>query len=114
MNWSDETYRKMSTQLTIIGKNGKIIVDAQELKVYFRDDPIEISYEKGWNMRWITNFPSDVSFYLRGEEYSAQIEYFIECIKEKKTENINSFANAYATDNVANLIKIDAHAKQVV
>ena len=112
VNWSDETYRKMSTQITILAKRGKIIVDAQELRAFFRDDPVDDTYEKGWNMRWVTDLSPDVSFYLRGEEYSAQIEYFIECIKNKNIDNINSFASAYATDSVADLIKMDAQARQ--
>lgn len=113
VNWSDETYRKMSTQITILGKNGKIIADAQELKVYLRQDPLDHTYEKGWNMRWVTDLSPNVQFYLRGEEYSAQIDYFIECIKNRCLDNINSFANAYATDYVADLIKKNAHARQV-
>lgn len=113
INWSDETYRKMSTQITILGKKGKIIADAQELKVYFREDPVVDGYEKGWNMRWVTDLSPAVNFYLRGEEYSAQIEYFIDCIKNRNLDNLNSFASAYATDYVADLIKQDAQARQV-
>ena len=37
VNWSDETYRKMSTTLTVMGKKGKIICDATEIKIYFRN-----------------------------------------------------------------------------
>lgn len=113
VNWSDETYRKMSTMITILGKKGKIIVDAQELKVYFREAPLETGYEKGWNMRWVTDLSLEVGFYLRGEEYSAQIEYFIECIKNKTLDNINSFANAHATDCVAADLKRDSRAREV-
>lgn len=112
VNWSDETYRKMSTRITILGKRGKIIVDAQELKVYFRDDPPEETYEKGWNTRWLTDLSPEVIYYLRGEEYSAQIEYFIDCIKNKNLSNINSFANAHATDYIAALIKKDANERR--
>lgn len=114
VNWSDETYRKMSTQITILAKKGKIIVDAQELKVFFREVPTDDgTYEQGWNMRWVTDLSPDVGFYLRGEEYSAQIEYFVECIKNKSLDNINSFASAYATDSVVNLLKKDAQSRQV-
>jgi predicted dehydrogenase len=110
VNWSDETYRKMSTHVTILGTRGKIIVDAQELKVYLRDDLENTSYEKGWNMRWVTDLSPDVNFYLRGEEYSAQADYFIQCIKERNMDNINSFATAHATDHVVDLIKKNAMA----
>ncbi len=37
VNWSDETYRKMSTSLTLIGKKGKIICDATEIKIYLKE-----------------------------------------------------------------------------
>jgi predicted dehydrogenase len=113
VNWSDETYRKMSTQITVLGKKGKIVVDAQELKIYFKDEPIENSFEKGWNTRWVTDLSLNVDFYLRGEEYSAQIDYFIKCIKDKKLENINSFATAEATDRMVAMIKKDAQSEKV-
>ena len=102
----------MSTQITVLAKKGKIVVDAQELRVFFREDTVEDTYEKGWNMRWVTDLSPQVRFYLRGEEYSAQIDYFIDCIKDKSLDNINSFASAYATDRVVDFIKRDAQAKQ--
>jgi predicted dehydrogenase len=114
VNWSDETYRKMSTSVTLLGSKGKIIVDAQELKVYFKDEPMEDSFEKGWNMRWVTDLSPDVDFYLRGEEYSAQIDHFIACIKEKNFDNINSFAKAHATDKVIAMIQKNAQRKEMV
>jgi predicted dehydrogenase len=112
VNWSDETYRKMSTQLTILAKKGKIIVDAQELKVYLKEKPDKGGYEKGWNMRWLTDLSPEVGFYLRGEEYSAQIEFFIECVKKGKASSINSFISAHMTDKVVDLIKKDFHEDQ--
>ena len=113
VNWSDETYRKMSTQLTLLGKKGKIITDAQELKVYFKDEPeAGDNYEKGWNMRWVTDLSPEVGFYLRGEEYSAQIEYFISCVKNNRTENRNSFHEAYNTDCVVDQFKKESKTRQ--
>ncbi len=108
VNWSDETYRKMSTQIEILGKKGKIIADRQELKVYLREDTGFENFQQGWNMRYITDLAKPVAFYLRGEEYSAQIEYFAQCIEEKKTDNLNSFVTAQQTDAVIELLKQDA------
>jgi len=111
VNWSDETYRKMSTQITILGKRGKIIADAQECKIYLRDEQADGKLEKGWNLRYVTDLSQDVWFYLRGEEYSAQIDHFIQCIKTNNRDNINSFASALQTDNIVNLLKNDAMAR---
>lgn len=112
VNWSDETYRKMSTQLTILAEKGKIIADAQELKIYFREKPNDSSYNKGWNMRWVTDLSPEVKFYLRGEEYSAQIEYFIQCINSNQIDGVNSFKSAYMTDLLVNQIQQDAQENQ--
>jgi len=105
VNWSDETYRKMSTQITLLGTEGKIITDAQEMKLYLKKENKKFNLEKGWNMRYITDLTEDVDFYLRGEEYSAQVDYFARCIKNPTTGNINSFASALNTDRIIELIK---------
>jgi predicted dehydrogenase len=108
VNWSDETYRKMSTQVEILGKKGKIIADRQECKVYLHEDNGAEDMRSGWNMFYTTGLTDPVWFYLRGEEYSAQVDYFIRCIKEGRKENINSFASALQTDVVINLLQKDS------
>lgn len=105
VNWSDETYRKMSTSLTIMGSKGKIISDANELKVYFKTSECPSGYSKGWNVKYITDLTEPVDFYLRGEEYSSQIDYFINAVQKKVPNSINNFESAWHTDRVISLIK---------
>jgi predicted dehydrogenase len=105
VNWSDETYRKMSTAITIIGTKGKLIVDSTELKVFFKTIDTPIGYSKGWNIKQINQLSNDVNFYLRGEEYSSQIDYFIDTLEGKKPNNVNTFESAWVTDNVIEQIK---------
>jgi predicted dehydrogenase len=104
-NWSDETYRKLSVQVTIFGKIGKIRANSQELHAYFKKQPKDSSYEAGWNVKYLTDLSPEVGYYLRGEEYSAQIEYFLDCISKKNLKNINSFEEAQMTDATISLIK---------
>lgn len=104
VNWSDETYRKMSTSITIQGKKGKISCDATEIKIYLKEASKKEGLEKGWTIKYITDFAIPVNFYLRGEEYSAQIDYFIDCIKNKKKSDINSFEQGLYTDKVIEMI----------
>jgi predicted dehydrogenase len=111
VNWSDETYRKMSTCLTVEGKMGKIICDATELKIYLKHDEPGEQLTKGWNIKYITELSIPVRFYLRGEEYSAQIDYFIECIKLNRMTEINSFKSGQYTDQVINLIYNDSKTR---
>lgn len=108
VNWSDETYRKMSTSIMIQGKKGKIICDATELKIYLKEaDPSE-KLDKGWNIRYITDYAIPVEFYLRGEEYSAQMDHFIECVEKKTQVRYNTFSEAFYTDTVIDMLKKNA------
>ncbi|MFZ4857100.1 MAG: Gfo/Idh/MocA family protein [Desulfuromonadaceae bacterium] len=109
VNWCDESYRKMSTKITIWGQNGRIYADRQECQVYLRDKAqIPADYQQGWNTRYTTDLTKPVWFYVRGEEYSAQLDYFVNCIKENRIDNVNSFANALVTDKVMSMMIADA------
>jgi predicted dehydrogenase len=105
VNWSDETHRKMTTSVTISGKKGKIISDANELKVFFKDDNCPQGYSKGWNVKYVTDLTPTVDYYLRGEEYSSQMDYFIKAIEGKVPNDINSFESANKTDVAIALIR---------
>ncbi|WKJ90129.1 Gfo/Idh/MocA family oxidoreductase [Methylomonas montana] len=109
VNWSDESYRKMSTKISIWGTTGRIIADRQEIQVYLRDTArIPDGYQLGWNVRNTTELTDEVWFYVRGEEYSAQLDYFVNCIAEKRLENVNSFTSAAETDKVIAMMIADA------
>ena len=104
VNWSDETYRKMSTSITLIGTKGKIICDAAELRIYFKEENGS-GYSRGWSTKYITDLTEEVDFYLRGEEYSAQLDYFIKAVEGKVPNTINTFDSAWHTDKAIDLIK---------
>lgn len=104
VNWSDETYRKMSTSLTIQGKNGKIICDATEIKIYLKEASVKENLDKGWTTKYITDYAIPVIFYLRGEEYSAQIDYFVHNVLTKTSPEINTFEQGLYTDKVIEMI----------
>ena len=110
VNWSDESYRKMSTKISVWGKNGRISADRQEVQVYLRDaSGAPEGYGEGWTVRNTTELTEPVDFYLRGEEYSAQLDYFVRCIVDKRADdNVNSFASALATDRVISMLIADA------
>lgn len=108
VNWSDETYRKMSTSVTIVGTKGKIISDANELKVYFTSSNFPDNYSKGWNIKYVTDLTDSVDFYLRGEEYSAQVDYFVNAVSGKVPNSVNNFKSAWQTDKAIAIIKNSA------
>jgi scyllo-inositol 2-dehydrogenase (NADP+) len=105
VNWSDESFRKMSTKISIWGKNGRINVDRQECQVYLREPHAALpGVSKGWTVRYTTDLTQEVWFYLRGEEYSAQIDYFVQSIRQNRRDGQSTFRSALETDRVAGLI----------
>lgn len=99
-NWSDETVRKMSTTIRVEGTQGKLLVDRQELKVYLRGGCACEGYPEGWSTRYITDLQAPVAYYLRGEEYSAQLEAFAAAIRGDPARPQSSFATAAQADQV--------------
>ena len=110
VNWSDESCRKMTTRITLWGTTGRIYVDRQECQVYLRDTAScqPNGYEQGWNVRFTTDLTAPVWFYLRGEEYSAQIDSFINEVQSRRLDGVNDFTSAAVTDKVISLMIADA------
>lgn len=101
-NWSDQSRRKMSTRVLVWGTKGKIQVDRQEVQVYLNEDEQLLpQYGKGWNVRYVTELTEPVYYYLRGEEYSAQIDHFVHSIKTGAHATRSTFRSAVDTDRVA-------------
>lgn len=116
VNWSDESHRKMSTKISLIGTNGRLYADRQECQAYLRK-PVEglPDYSEGWTVKYTTELTEDRWFYLRGEEYSAQIDEFVAAIKAGKGQAMeNDFASATQTDKTMAMIIENAETGQPV
>lgn len=100
-NWSDESHRKMSTRISVWGSNGRMTIERQECQIYLRSAvEAPVALPQGWTIRYATDLVQPVWFYLRGEEYSHQLDHFIRCIQSKTDQNICSFKSALETDKV--------------
>jgi predicted dehydrogenase len=109
VNWSDESYRKMTTRITLWGTAGRIYADRQECQAYLRDTEVPpAGYQTGWNVRYTTDLSEPVWFYLRGEEYSAQLDHFVQRVKQNRIDGVNGFESAAATDKAIAMMVTDA------
>ncbi len=108
VNWSDETYRKPTNIVKIFGTKGKIIADKQMYKIFLKEKNQDNGFHEGWNTRYITDFAKSVRFYVRGNEFTRQLDYFVNCIKESRTDNISSFDEACKTGIVMEEIRKDS------
>jgi scyllo-inositol 2-dehydrogenase (NADP+) len=105
VNWSDESFRKMSTKISVWGTNGRLTADRQECQLYLRSaHPALPDVEPGWTVRYTTDLTEEVWFYLRGEEYSAQIDYFAKSIEQGRLNGENTFRSALDADRVVSMI----------
>lgn len=115
VNWSDDSHRKMTTKISMIGTNGRLNVDRQECQLYLRE-PVTVLKGglKGWNVLYTTDLTKDPWFYLRGEEYSCQIADFIEAVRDgKKHADNNSFRSAAMTDRTIDMIIRNAAGESI-
>jgi predicted dehydrogenase len=105
VNWSDGSQRKMSTSVTIWGTGGRIHADRQEIHVFLSGptSPVE-GYRPGWNVKYTTELTEQVWFYLRGEEYSAQIADFVARVATHTLDGVNTFGSGATTDDVIEMI----------
>lgn len=112
VNWADESVRKMTTRITLWGTAGRIYADRQEIQVYLRAGTAKIpdGYHAGWNVKHTTELTEPVSFYLRGEEYTAQLEHFVDRVQTGNLDGINTFDTAAETDRLISALMADAAA----
>ncbi len=109
VNWSEKTFRRMSITITILGRNGKIIVDSQECKIFLTEENKPASLSKGWNFRYITGLVQPVDFFVRGEEYTEQLDHFVRGASGKANHSkVNSFEDSIKTNHTIDMLRKDA------
>jgi predicted dehydrogenase len=114
VNWSDESHRKMSTRISVWGTNGRITADRQECQIFLRAaHPAAPDLAKGWTIRYTTELTEEVWYYLRGEEYSAQIDYFAQSIAKGRRDGENTFRSALEADRVVEMILADGGGQEL-
>ena len=96
-----------------LGTNGRITADRQECRIFLREKHEALpDTEKGWTVRYTTDLTEEVWYYLRGEEYSAQIDYWAQSIKAKRMDGESCFRRALDTDRVVAMITGEAQVIQ--
>ena len=108
VNWSDASCRKPSYRFEVLGRSGKIIADLHTYQAFFREPPNVDGLTEGWNQRYITDFATPIRFYLRGYEFTRQLDYFVDCIEGRASPGVSSFATAWETDTVIARIRASA------
>ena len=101
VNWSDESFRKMSTEDLRLGHATDASTPIARSARSTCASPTRAcrGFAKGWTIRYTTDLTEPVWYYLRGEEYSAQIDYFAQSIQAGRHDVENTFRSALAADS---------------
>lgn len=111
-NWSDPSQRKMSVRVEIWGTDGTIVADRQECQLFLRTEPDPaVGLHEGWNVSNVSDLISPVRYYVRGEEYTRQLDHFVASVESSERDGANSFAAAFETDVVLEMIRVDAEER---
>lgn len=114
VNWSDASYRRPYNRIEIVGTLGRIIADRQECRLYLRQTNQAGPFEQGWNVRYLPELVRPVRFNIRGTEFTAQLDHFIDCITGRSEDNVCTFADALRTDRVMEAIQSDSRNRKAV
>jgi predicted dehydrogenase len=99
-NWSDASFRKPLYKVEIQGRKGKIIADQHAYKVFLMVPDRQGDFDLGWSTRYITEFSNNIRFYVRGNEFTKQLDYFVGSILGKENNSISTFKDALVTDQI--------------
>jgi predicted dehydrogenase len=86
VNWCDVTQRKPVNKVEVVYRNARIIADQYTVEV-FLSKPLmfeDLHLDSGWTQRKVTDLFSPVSFYLRGYEFTSQLEHFIQDVRRRQ------------------------------
>lgn len=100
INWSDSSVRKASNTIEISGTNGKITANKQEINIFLIKENPDLNLKEGWNQLYITDECTDTGYYLRGEDFSCQIQEFSDLINGKIDRSSSSLADASVIDGL--------------
>lgn len=111
VNWSDPSYRKPTYRFEAFGQRGKIIADLHEFRLFLNAKAALNGFAEGWNRRYLTDIFQPVKFYLRGFEFTRQLDHFVDCVSRQQTGDVSSFEQAHQTDLLIERLRQDAERR---
>jgi len=113
LDWCDTSKRKSVIEFSVQFEHGRVVVDNSAFKVTLNDGaPVSAEQQQALQA---TGMPPRVSYYLRGEEFTLQLEAFLErCMGTslRADETFGQGLQASIDDGLAVDALIDAIAKK--
>jgi predicted dehydrogenase len=106
INWSDNTVRKATNKIKITLDNATILVSKQEIHITSKIDIPDLNITIGENIKFITDFETNVDYYLRGEEFSRQLSHFYKAV-DGSPSKVTNIKSAYKVDKtISDIFKL--------
>jgi scyllo-inositol 2-dehydrogenase (NADP+) len=94
VNWSDITIRKPMYTLRAYGEDWSITADHHEIRIDMSSPPFLDDATEGKLVRYATDLVKPVRFYLRGYEFTRQLDCFVEAVAGAREVNLCTFRDA--------------------
>ena len=108
VNWSDESCRKPSYHFEVEATNGRLSADQHGYRLYLKKAPAGTQHLTGWSIRYATDLIGSTRFYLRGNEFTDQLDYFVDRMLGHNNGDTCSFATGLQVDRMMQAIRSDA------
>lgn len=100
VDWSDATVRKATNSITVKGEFGELTANKQEIKLNLNKDNKDLNFSSGEHEIYVTDLDTDVGFYLRGEDFSLQMQAFSDTLNGIDTPVQSLIDSAIVTDRI--------------
>jgi scyllo-inositol 2-dehydrogenase (NADP+) len=104
VNWSDPSCRKPAYHLNIETEDGRIIADQHAYKLFKRTAAAH-GVAGAWSTVYITDIAQPVRIYVRGNEFTRQLDNFVASVVSKQPKTISDFASALEVDQIVEQIR---------
>ena len=101
VDWSDPTVRKASNSISVTGEFGHLFANKQEIKISLTQEHEGLGLSKGEHEIYVTDLDTDIGYYLRGEDFSLQMQAFSNSLNAINEESQRSLIDsAIITDRI--------------
>jgi predicted dehydrogenase len=109
VTWSDDSFRRPYNRVEVLGREGRLVADRQEFRIYRRRESEELGLAKGWTVKYLPELEHGVRYSLRGADFTEQLDHFVDRVGRGAATDC-TFADALRTDRVIERIREDAVA----
>jgi predicted dehydrogenase len=100
VDWSDSTVRKATNSVNMVGEFGELSANKQEIKLNLTKANDVLGFTPGKHEIYVTDLDTNVDYYLRGEDFSLQMQAFSNALNAINTSIKSFIDSAIVTDRL--------------